>query len=178
MASIIHPYTTLFRFCCRCPSAGNNAALCLVDHVQRRHGEKVPSCTWPPSNILTRVFCWSAADALVQATMPRCAWLIRCSAVMVKKYHHVPGLRQIDQSVLLLCRKCPSAGNNAALCLVDQVQRRHGEKVPSCTWPPSNILTRVFCCSAADALVQATMPRCAWLIRCSAVMVKKYHHLP
>src|SRR6185312_4338099 len=132
LASFKHFDQSVLLVCRRCPSAGNNATLCLVDQVQRRRGEKVPSCTWPPSNILTRVFCCSAADALVQATMPRCAWLIRCSAVMVKKHHHyLASFKHFDQSVLLLCCRCPSAGNNAALCLVDQVQRRHGKKAPS-----------------------------------------------
>src|SRR6188472_4092764 len=91
---------------------------------------------------------------------------------------YLSSFKNCDQSLLLRCSKCPNAGNNAALCLVDQMQRHHGEKVQSCTCPPSKIVTRAFCCAAASALMQATMPRCASLIRCSANMVKKYSHVP
>src|SRR5690348_16052752 len=84
---------------------------------------------------------------------------------------------KFDQSLLLCCSKCPSAGHNGTLQLIYQLRSLHGEKVQSCYWPPSTNLTRAFCCAAANALVQATMARCSSLISCCGVVVRNSNHV-
>src|ERR1700742_4735162 len=88
----------------------------------------------------------------------RCSSVISYGTVLVQKYHHVlRHLRKVRPEPSVVLQQVPPCRRQCAVQLGDQLRHRLGEKVPSCSSPPSKSSTRAFCCATASAPVQATM---------------------